>query len=123
MMNQIRVEDVRQSSIFWSLGHFYEYTLYQLANLFRVPFGLFSQELNRLGYSDYEIHLLEENDHPEGFCRKCHADIWPSWNESSYCPKCEQIGVQFAQYIKSDIIPTTNELYLYDVQNNKIIRN
>lgn len=113
--------DARQSAIFWSLGHYYEWSLSDVAErVFRMPYGLLIQDLIRMGFSIKEIQRLQNNDHPKGWCRTCRKKVEP---HKVFCSDtCEKKENSIRQLILHGYIPITLSKYgYYDLNKERYI--
>jgi len=111
----------RQSAIFWSLGHYYEWKLSDVAGkIFRIPYGLMIQDLIRMGFTTEEIQRLQSNEHPKGWCRTCRKEIEP---HKVFCSEpCRRKEDSIRQLILHGYIPITLSKYgYYDLNKERYI--
>lgn len=108
--------DVRQSALFWALGHFFEKNLDYIANLFSVPRGLLISELYQLGFSKRQIWRLENNDHPLDYCRSCHEEC-----TGEFCSlECQYKEEKIKTLLRKGLIPVTyTRRCLYNINTQK----
>lgn len=122
MYYKIKSDDARQSAIFWVLGHFYEWKLDRIAELFQVPFGVIIMELRDMGFQEKSIITLQNNDHPKGFCRVCKLETRER-NVEYCCESCAKKGKTIKSLLRFGYVPTTwSRKILYNLNNHTVYR-
>lgn len=107
----------RQSAIFWLLGHYYEWPLHRVSAIFGEPYGLFAQELYRMGFPREEIVRLQNNDHPTGWCRTCRKEI--TGNLEFCSSECREKENRVKNLISKGYVPLTLSKYgFYSLTEN-----